>query len=101
MINFYDLLEISHMAQGVGDGRKGIDVEGNENTPLLGSINGRRVQKRSTRTQFVLSLCILVTELCERLTFYGVAANLVPYCQDVLKLSSPMPSQIALAFSGS
>ena len=45
-------------------------------------------------------LCILFVTLFERLAFYGVAANLVLYCEDVLKLSSPLSSIIALAFQG-
>ena len=54
----------------------------------------------SKRKKYLVVLCILVVELCERLTFYGVAANLVFYCKDVLKLASPLPSTIALAFQG-
>ena len=57
---------------------------------------GRAAVKKST----LVVLCILFVELCERLTFYGVAANLVFYCKDVLKLGSPLPSTISLAFQG-
>ena len=53
-----------------------------------------------SRERFLVIICILFFELFERLTFYGVAANLVFYCKDVLKLASPLASTIALAFQG-
>lgn len=57
-------------------------------------------QPSMMKTRYLVVLCILFVELCERLTFYGVAANLVFYCKDVLKLISPLPSTITLAFQG-
>ena len=53
-----------------------------------------------SRKRFLVVICILVVELCERLTFYGVLANLIFYCKDVLNLASPLPSTISLVFQG-
>ena len=55
---------------------------------------------RLSRKKLLVVICILFVELCERLTYYGVAANLIFYCKDVLNLASPLPSTIALAFQG-
>ena len=52
------------------------------------------------RTIYLVVLCVLFLELFERLTFYGVSANLVLYCTDVLKIPAPLSSTIVLAFQG-
>lgn len=54
--------------------------------------------KQTTKT--FVTVCILVTELCERLTFYGITANLVPFCKDVLGLHGTLPSTVNLLFQG-
>ncbi|XP_025095030.1 solute carrier family 15 member 4-like isoform X1 [Pomacea canaliculata] len=46
-------------------------------------------------------MCILMTEMCERLTYYSVVANLVLFCTSTLKYSSNDATTISLVFSGS
>ena len=73
----------------------------NDELPQMHDKTVSRQRESSSSQKTSLSvLCILFVELCERLTFYGLTANLVFYCRDVLKLSSPFPSTIALAFQG-
>ena len=45
-------------------------------------------------------LCILFTEFCERLTFFGVFANLLLFCTQELETTSAQASTIVLVFSG-
>ncbi|XP_022792580.1 solute carrier family 15 member 4-like [Stylophora pistillata] len=83
---------------------------GNEEDPELEPILGEasksnavvdpQLERIGRRTRILLVVCILFTELCERLTFYGIVANLVLYCRDYLKLEAPLPSSVSLAFQG-
>ena len=86
--------------QKLAVGQNSNEADGDEETWLLQKHGSKKSSRRNTKTQFLLCFCILVTELCERLTFWGASANLVPYCEDVLKLQTPVPSQIYLSFIG-
>ncbi|KAK7004519.1 solute carrier family 15 member 4 [Biomphalaria glabrata] len=51
--------------------------------------------------KLAIVLCILFVELCERLAFYGVNANLVLFCTSILDYTSNDATNVSLIFSGS
>ena len=53
-----------------------------------------------TRERLFVVVSILVTELCERLTYYSVVANMVLFCTSVLKFTSDDASVVTLVFAG-
>ncbi|XP_060577715.1 solute carrier family 15 member 4-like [Ruditapes philippinarum] len=67
------------------------DDVGREPSKSGGKITGERL--------FVVA-SILVTELCERLTYYSVVANMVLFCTSELNFSSDDASVVTLVFSG-
>ena len=78
-----------------------------ENTPLLGNspeepVNGN-VKEFSRQSIFTCAIvCILLTELCERLTFYGILGNLVLFAtnKDHLGMNADAASILANIFQG-
>ena len=60
-------------------------------------VNNRQLGRRQ---KFFVTSCILVTELCECLTFYGLTANLLLFAGNELDLNSPWPSTINYLFHG-
>ncbi|XP_046556904.1 LOW QUALITY PROTEIN: solute carrier family 15 member 4-like [Haliotis rubra] len=51
-------------------------------------------------TKVFVVMSILICELCERLTYYSIVANLILFCTSTLKYSSPDAATISLVFSG-
>ena len=64
------------------------------------SSDNNRNQIMGRGRKFLIVACILATELCERLTYYGLRANLLLFCSSELKLDPPWPSTISYLFSG-
>ncbi|XP_067670794.1 solute carrier family 15 member 4-like [Haliotis asinina] len=63
--------------------------------------NTLRSPKRKLGSKEMYSVvCLLVCNLCEQMTFYSVAANMILFCTSVLDYSSPEAATISLVFSG-
>jgi hypothetical protein len=79
-----------------------------ENSPLLEERSTPVINDRGTPTLPKASIftcavvCILFTELCERLTFYGISGNLVYFAteDDHLKMKPAEASILAYVFQG-
>lgn len=57
-------------------------------------------EKRKTKKTYFVVGCILMTELCERMTFYSVMANMLLFCTSRLKYSNDEASLVTLIFGG-
>ena len=79
-----------------------------ESTPLLRDTPTEPVNDSTTQTfpkQSIFTcaiVCILFTELCERLTFYGISGNLVLFATktDYLGLTPSQASILTYLFQG-
>uniref|UniRef100_A0A0B6ZE32 Major facilitator superfamily (MFS) profile domain-containing protein n=1 Tax=Arion vulgaris TaxID=1028688 RepID=A0A0B6ZE32_9EUPU len=58
------------------------------------------VNKGNRTKTLLVTLCILVTEMCERLTYYSIVANLVLYCTSKLNIGQTDATNINQVFSG-
>ena len=66
----------------------------------LSTADGASKPSKGRGSKILVTLCILVTELCERLTYYGMAANLILFSRSVMNLHAPWPSTISYLFRG-
>lgn len=57
-------------------------------------------KKGMTKNKLLVVVCILMCELCERLTYYSCVANLVLYCTSKLELPTSTATTVSLIFSG-
>ncbi|CAD5119517.1 DgyrCDS8119 [Dimorphilus gyrociliatus] len=73
-----------------------IDEEHNRNMSNPGTDSNNRLSVRRKLN----ALGILVTEMCERMTFYSISGNIVIFCQNMLKFSSATAATINGAFIG-
>lgn len=62
--------------------------------------NTKPKKQKVTSKKLVVVVCILLTEMCERLTFYSVGANTVLFGTSVLKYSSTDAAHVANIFTG-
>lgn len=53
-----------------------------------------------TKDKLLVVVCILMCELCERLTYYSCVANLVLYCTSRLEMVTSTATTVSLVFSG-
>jgi hypothetical protein len=85
-------------------------LDPDETEPLLKTeVNAHKMEAKEkeaterrpmSRQQLLVVGCILACELCERLTYYSVTANVVLFCTTVLKLESTTAATVTLVFSG-
>nr|KAG5685478.1 hypothetical protein BaRGS_013089 [Batillaria attramentaria] len=71
-----------------------------DDQPANGKVDGDAEKPKMTGKKLVVVACILLTEMCERMTYYSVVANMVLYGTSVLKYGSTASADIANIFSG-
>ena len=79
---------------------KEISMEVSKDAIEIDLVEPQEKKQGITRERIFVVLTILLTELCERLTYYSVVANMVLFCTSVLDMSSDDASVVTLIFSG-
>lgn len=75
-------------------------LEDKSSGDITDSAGGVSEVKKLTGTKLLVVGCILLTEMCERLTYYSVVANIALFGTSVLQYSSSIAADIANIFSG-
>ncbi|CAL1529876.1 unnamed protein product [Lymnaea stagnalis] len=70
-----------------------------EAVPLV-SGPSEKVSLRTNKKTFLVTLCILITEMCERLTYYSVSAGLILFSTSHLDIGQSDATTINQVFSG-
>ncbi|CAG5117050.1 unnamed protein product, partial [Candidula unifasciata] len=65
---------------------------------LAAKLTHMKPLKNNSKT-LVTTLCILVTEMCERLTYYSIVANLILFCTSHLDIPQTTATTINQVFS--
>ncbi|XP_013392509.1 solute carrier family 15 member 4 [Lingula anatina] len=76
-----------------------------ETTPLTGSNaassgSSYKVHVKPESSRRLVTVCILMTELCERLTYYSINANLLIFLKNQLKYDNVTATVITYLFTG-
>ena len=81
-----------------------LGFHGMEKSDMDGSLEkqepANEEKKGITKDKLLVVICILLCELCERLTYYSCVANLVLYCTSKLDMLSSSATTVSLIFSG-
>jgi len=72
----------------------------NESDRSIQMQNVHNFNERESEVDVFAVACILLTELCERLVYYSVLANMILFCTSTLEMSSTTAATINLVFSG-
>lgn len=72
----------------------------NDSSTQMRNVHNFNERESESEVDVFAVACILLTELCERLVYYSVLANMILFCTSKLDMSSTTAATINLVFSG-